>query len=482
MRYGFSSLALPVAIAALSGCAVPDLGPRPELIAPAAVAARQSLPDTAGAQWPGEGWWRDYADPQLDSLVAEALAGSPDVAAAAARFRRAQAVAQETGSASLPSLTVEGGASYDKQSYNNGFPKQFLPQGWNDRGQVSANLGFDLDIWGRNRAALAAATSEARAAEIDARQARLALATGLALAYFDLDRLFAERDVRTAELDARLATQKLVSARFSNGLEMRGSLRQADAQVAAARAALAAAEQALAVRRNQIAALLGAGPDRGLALARPALAQAASRALPEGVTTDLVGRRPDIAAARERVEAAAGRIRVARADFFPAIRLNALFGVQSLGVGNLFESDSTFGSAGPAISLPLFRGGALQGRYRGARAGYDEAVAGYDRTVIGAYQQVADAVTGQRQLAVQLAEVRAALAASQDATDIMRRRYEGGLATYLDVLAVEDRLLEARLVVARIEAAARSTEVELVRALGGGFAPATNNDRKQTDG
>jgi NodT family efflux transporter outer membrane factor (OMF) lipoprotein len=191
--------------------------------------------------------------------------------------------------------------------------------------------------------------------------------------------------------------------------------------------------------------------------------------LPAGVTTDLIGRRPDIAAARERVEAAASRIKVARADFFPAIRLNALIGLQSLGLDALFEKDSSFGSAGPAISLPIFHGGALKGRYTAARGTYDEAVADYDRTVLAAYQQVADAVTGQRLVGQRLGDARAALTASEEAYKIARLRYEGGLSNYLEVLTVEDRLLQARLAVAALDAEARSLDIGLIRALGGGF-------------
>jgi NodT family efflux transporter outer membrane factor (OMF) lipoprotein len=292
------------------------------------------------------------------------------------------------------------------------------------------------------------------------------LSTGIALAYLDLDRLYAERDVAQATLDARIATQRLVAGRLLNGLETRGSVRQSEAEVATARSQLGAAEQAITVCRHQLAALIGAGPDRGLDIARPALGAPSPVDLPAGVTTDLIGRRPDIAAARERLEAEASRIDVARADFFPAIRLSALIGLQSLGLGNLIEGDSTYGSAGPAISLPIFHGGELKGRYTTARGRYDEAVATYDKTVLAAYQEVADAVAGHRQVDERLRNARAAL---EEAYKIAGLRYDGGLSNYLDVLTVEDRLLQARLAVAALDAEARSLDVTLIRALGGGF-------------
>lgn len=459
----------------LGACSpVPRLEPAPAMRSPDSIAASQSLPADSSARWPGEDWWQAWGDPQLAALIGEGLRDSPDLAAATARLRRAAAQAREAGAARLPSLGVEASAGLEKQSYNNGFPGEFtalLPQGWEDNARLSANLGFDLDLWGRNRAALAAATSEARAAALESAQARLLLATSIAAAYADLARLFDARDIREGALAVRSTSARLVAARETNGLETRGSRRQAEAQAASAGADLAAADEAIAIRRNQLAALAGAGPDRGLAIARPALAAAIPAGLPEGVTSDLIGRRPDIAAARERAEAAAKRIAVARADFYPAIRLSAMAGLQAVGIGNLFESASQFGSAGPAISLPLFRGGALRARYRGAAAGYDEAVADYNRTVITAYQQLADAAAGRRTIAERLVSTRAALVASEEAYAIARLRYDGGLSTYLDVLAVEDRLLGARLAHAELRAAARSIDIALIRALGGGYDP-----------
>jgi hypothetical protein len=202
--------------------------------------------------------------------------------------------------------------------------------------------------------------------------------------------------------------------------------------------------------------------------------------LPEGVTTDLVGRRPDIVAARERVEAAGSRIKVARADFFPAIRLSALIGYQSLGLEQLFQQNSQIGQVGPAVSLPIFRGGELRGRYRGARADYDVAVASYDAAVLGAYRETADAVTSARMAGERLAEAQAGLAASQDAFEVVTARYKGGLATYLEVLQVEDRLLQARLTLSAYETALRNSDLALIRALGGGTAAGQAMNTKDT--
>ena len=461
-------------VSLLAGCvAVPDTSPRPEPRAVSSIAASQSLPASDQAQWPADNWWQAYGDPQLDALEAEGLANSPDVAAAIARLRKAQALAQQAGAALLPTLDGSGTVGYTKQSYNVGFPPQyvaFIPHGWNAEGQLDLTAGFDLDLWGKNRAALAAATSERQAVAVETRQAALMLATSIAQAYADLGAAIELRDNRQAALDTRTASQGLIGQRLREGLETRGSLRTEQAQAFSARAELTAAEQAVLLRRHALAALLGAGPDRGLAITPPHLAPLGTHDLPAGVTTALLGRRADIVAARARVEEQASRIKVARADFYPDLRVNGLVGVQSLGLGQLLTSGSTYGTVGPVLSLPLFHGGELRAAYRGARADYDLAVADYDRTVLNAYQQVADAVTTRSYAARQLDEARAAASASEEAYNIAMQRYRGGLSTYIDALTVEDQLVLARQALAMADAAYRSSDIALVRALGGGFA------------
>ncbi|MBB5710931.1 efflux transporter outer membrane subunit [Sphingomonas xinjiangensis] len=457
--------------ALLSACAtVPDLGTRPEPRASQSFAATQSLAsDATAVVWPGDHWWADYGDAQLSGLIEEALRGAPDLAAAAARLRSAQGYAEQAGAARLPSVGVEGSAYEAKQSYNNGIPAEFVPHGWNDTGHVAATLNFDLDLWGRNRAALRAATSDAEAARIELEQARLVLSTNIASAYADLARYARQRTVQVEALEIRTRTQRLVTDRVTSGLDTQAEQKQAEAGVPSARADLAATDEAIGLTRNRIAALLGQGPDRGLKIALPA-APTVAHGLPAGLTTDLIGRRPDIAASRARVEAAAARIKVARADFYPAVNLSALIGFQALGLNKLFDGGSTYGQVGPAVSLPIFRGGQLTGQYRGARAAFDEAVANYDSTVSTAYREVADAVTSQRALATRLSESRQALASSEQAYGVARQRYEGGLSTFLDVLTAEERVLQARQIVADLETRAFTLDVQLVRALGGGFS------------
>jgi NodT family efflux transporter outer membrane factor (OMF) lipoprotein len=447
-----------------SAClSVPDLGPRPEPRAPETFAATFDAPS---ADWPADRWWESYGDPQLATLIGEGLAGSPTMAVAEARVRRAMANAQQAGAALQPSIdaTASGGAV--QVSENLGLP---VAQGWEDYGQVALGMTFDLDLWGRNRANLRAALSDTDAARADAAYARLTLSTAIAASYADLARLAALRDTANTNLRIREDTLRMMREREAQGLENRAVVARAESNRAAAAAELAAVDEQIELVRNAIAALVGQGPDRGRTISLPATARLDAFGLPPGLGVDIIGRRPDIVAARLRAEAQAQRIRAARAEFYPNVRLSALVGLQALGIGNLLQGGSVFGSAGPAVSLPIFSGGRIEGNYRGTRADYDAAVAYYDDALITALREVADVAARQRALGVRLRESRAGLEASATAHRLLEARYRGGLASYLEVLSAEDALNSDRRAVAELEASAFALDVALVRALGGGF-------------
>lgn len=456
-------------ITTLAACAAPDLGPLPSPITAAQVQVSASKAENAA--WPTDRWWEGFSDPQLSSLINEGLENSPDLAAASARLRAADAVAREARAASLPTQTAQASAGVVKQSYNAGIPREFVPRGWNETGTVNLQAGFDIDPWGRNRAAARAALSEAQASAIDLAQARLVLATGIADAYAELLRLTAERAVALDTIKVRTESERLVSDRVDNGLDTQAELKQAAGAVPAAKAELGATDEAIALVKNQLVALTGQGPGRGEAIADP-IAKGGRYGFPYEVRTDLLARRPDVRAALARVEAATARIKVARTAFYPSLNLTGLIGLQALGFGNVFKTGSTYGNAAPAISLPIFDGGALRARYRGSRANYDAAVADYDRVVIEAFRQVADVAASRKALTVRLANAEAALLASQQAYQVARLRYRGGLSTYLDELAAQTAVLQNRRRVADLTTRAFSLDVALVRALGGGFEPA----------
>ncbi len=472
-RFGRASLCMVLTLCGgwVSACA-PDLGVAPKLSVPSQYSSAQSFAAPA-ADWPDEAWWTAYGNAQLDALETRALQGSPNLRTAEARVRSAEAAAEQSRAALLPQFSGEASIQTSKLSLNEGYPpqfQQFLPAGYHTQTRIAADLDWQLDFFGRNRAALAAATSQAEAVQADAAAARLDLTVGVASAYANLLRLYADRDEAADALKLRRQTLGLVGQRLRNGLETRGEFNQQQETVPVAQGDIDAFDRQILLTHHQIAALLGEGPDAGLEIQRPANVRLRAFGLPPKLSVDLIGRRPDIAAARLRATAAAKRIKAARADFYPNIDLQGFYGVQSLGIDTLARYGSVIGAIGPAIRLPIFSEGRLEGAYRGARAEYDAAVGSYDQTVSNALRDVADAIASARILQVQITDAQASQSAAEDAFHIATLRYQGGLSPYLNVLTAENGVLGARRNVADLQAQAFSLDVDLVRALGGGYA------------
>lgn len=461
----------------LGGCAqFPSLDAF-AVLKPTSVYETSSSFAATATSWPEETWWQSYGDKQLDALIDEALRDSPDMAAAAARLRRAEAAGQVAGAALMPQVGINASASEQRQSYNYLTPKAMTPDGWQDYGRATLDFSWELDFWGKNRAALAAATSQLEASRAELSQARLILASSIASNYAELARLFAARDTAARSVEVRSKTAALFAERFANGLETRGSVRDAEARRATAEGELLQVDESIGLQRNRLAALLGAGPDRGLTIARPAIDLALAPGLPADLPANLLGRRPDIVAARLQTEAQLRRIDQKKAEFYPNVNLSAFIGVQSLGLDKLTRSGSTVGSIGPAFYLPIFTGGRLRAELRGSVAAYDESVANYNRTVTQALQEVADAALSQKALAARLARAEEAVAAAAEAHRVARNRYDGGLANYLEVLSAEDVLLNGLRSLSDLQSRAFSLDVALARALGGGYheaSPATS--------
>jgi NodT family efflux transporter outer membrane factor (OMF) lipoprotein len=454
---------------ALSACASLPPAPVARVAKPAAAYLATRAFDAPQAPWPTDAWWTRYGDPQLDGLMTEALAGSPTLAEAKSRILKAQADHAAARSAELP--MVSGNISAEEQKFSDKYiyPPAFLPQGYQDYGQATLNLNWELDFWGKYRSAIAAAASRAKAAAADAAEARLVLTTDIATAYATLDQLYADRDVALQSVEVREETAGLVQQRVTNGLDTQAELKQAQAATPATRATVAAIDEQIALTRDELAALLGDGPDRGLAITRPAAPRLTAFGLPPELRADLVGRRPDVVAARWRAQAAAKDVRVARAQFYPDIDLTGYVGQQSLHLSQLFVPGANMGAIGPAISLPIFQGGKLRANLRGSQADRDAAVAAYDETVTTAFRQVADAVVSERALAGRLDQSRLALDGYEAAYRVARLRYQGGLSTFQSVLLAEDAVLTQRRVVTDLESRAFVLDIDLVRALGGGF-------------
>lgn len=464
---GYSALAAALCV---SACA-PDLGPNPQIEAPTNLASEKTFSGQR-SPWPAQEWWRVYDDRELNRLEEEALRDSPDLGIAEARFREARAAQQEAGADLVPNLALDASSQPTKQSINEGFPKQiqpYLPHTWHTNTQIAASLNYELDFYGKNRAAYAAATSEGQAAEVDVDEARLVLSASVAAVYADLVRLAADKKAAEDAVHIREQSAQLFARRQAQGLENRGAVAQAQADADCARADEDVIDGQIASVRNELAALVGKGPDRGLEVPLPQARDLSPLNVPAGIAADLIGRRPDLMAARLRAEAASERIKVAHADFYPNIDLNGLIGFESLDIGKLFAHSSMIGAVGPALHLPVFDGGRIEGTYRGTRASYDEAVSVYDKTLVNALHEVADALAGERELRTELIHSRAALNQIEAAYKTAGDRYRGGLARYLDVLSAEDTLVLERRRVADLYASQLEQDVILVRALGGGF-------------
>jgi NodT family efflux transporter outer membrane factor (OMF) lipoprotein len=463
--------ALAVGLAGLAACA-PDLG-TPVAIRPIGdYASTQTFAQPVTA-WPAEDWWTAYGDAQLTDLIDRALKNSPDLKGVQARLIQAQAQAEQAGAGLWPTATAKG--SIEETGVKLNLPgvspqiKQFLPSDPQPFTQLSANLSYQLDFFGRNHAAVAAASSAARASALELAAARLQLSTAVATAYCTL--IQAEADDAAAQEAARLreSSRGLAADRLKNGLETRAEYSESDAAHQSSQVDLIGAAGAVLEAKYALAALIGEGPDAELGLTATAGLKTTPVGLPANLAANLIGRRPDIAAARLRVEAAAQREKVARADFYPNVNMVASALALSVTPQNIFTHNVELLQAGPAVSLPLFDAGRLSGAARGARGEYQEAVGNYDKAVVQALHDVSDAITIRRGAQESIDHAQQAEAANEDAYRLVTLRYKAGLTPYLSVLTAENALVASRRQLNDLQAQALGADVALVRALGGGF-------------
>ena len=469
-QFVVAAAALLLAACASTGGLAPSSSLRPA----EGVAAARSLEGVrvTPAAWPARDWWKAYGDAQLDALIDEALAGSPTLAIAAARTRRALATVDVSRAALSPRVDASASTTRERFSERGTTPPPYAgtTQSIN---QLQATLSWEIDFWGKNRAAYEAAVGVARAAEVDEYAARLALSTAIAQAYAELDHAYLQLDVASAHLRERQQIFDLTRDRNSAGIDSKVELKQAESALPATREEIARLTERIALARNEIAALLGQGPDRGLAIARPAAAALTPLALPSNVPAELIGRRPDVVAQRWRVEAASRAIDAAKGEFYPNVNLLAFVGFQAIGGGGFLGAASRMAGLTPAVSLPIFDAGRLRGNLAGRDAEYDVAVEQYNQVLADAMRDVVDQLASFRSVEAQRTEQRLAQSTAQEAYDLARLRYREGLGNYLQVLSAEAPLLAQQGLDADLRARELVLSINLVRALGGGFdAPA----------
>jgi len=432
----------------------------------------------APAAWPQQDWWKALGDPQLDALIAEALQGTPNLEAADARLRLAQAQAGAANADRGAKLSLSAG--YTGLELPKGLAGSEIGGKYIHNEQALLDFSYGFDLWGGKRAAWEAAVDQAHAAQVDAQAARLDLSAGVARAYAQLGYAWRLYDLAGEELARSENSLKLVRQRVGAGIDSNLQLRQAEARVPAARQQQQAAQQQIDEARTALAALLGRGPDRGLEIERPRPLDPVAVQLPSVLPSDLLGRRPDVVAARWRVEASSQSIGAAKAQFYPSINLLALGGVAATNPADLFKSDALLGVFAPSVSLPLFDSGRLRSQLAERDAQYDLAVATYNQALVAALREVADQVSAARSLAQQAQQQAQAVNTAQAAFDLAQQRYRAGIGNYLDVLSVQQQLLEAQQRLASLQSNQILVSVRLNQALGGGYEATSAADAPMT--
>ncbi|MBS0464956.1 MAG: efflux transporter outer membrane subunit [Proteobacteria bacterium] len=473
-RSGPSPLLRPLATAvlavALAGCvSTRGLQPQATLAAPERLQVSNTLAGATltPAAWPQTDWWKSLGDAQLDALVSQALAGNPSIAAVDARVRMAQAQAGEQDAARKAKIGAQ--AQYSGLA----IPSTLAPPPFGGH-YLAAHIwtlggSYSPDLWGGHRATWEAAVDQAHAAQIDAQSARLTLAAGIVQVYAELAHTADLQALTKQEVERADAVRALTGQRVKAGIDNDFQLRQADAAVALAQRSIATVREQDAQLRAQLAALLGQGPDRGLAIVAPASLPIAPLGVPDDLPSGLLARRPDIVAARWRVEAAARGIAAMKAQFYPNINLSVSAGLASNSLTTLFEAPARFAQLGPSLSLPIFDGGRLRSGLAQRDAAFDAAIAQYDQTLVDAMHEVAAQVIAVRGIDAQLASQQQARDAARAGYELATQRYRGGLAGRLDVLAVQQSLLRAEQQIADLRAQRFAASVQLAQALGGGF-------------
>lgn len=474
------------ALLALSGCAPSGFLPSLSLRAPADDAlARTAGPGAAGA-WPAPDWVAQLQDPQLDQLVAEALQQNPDLQVAQARLRIAQAQLQQFDA--LTGLTGTAGATVNRARMPQpgdvadvtigGYkvPVQIFGDPAASPSSVFVALNYQLDLWGRNKAATKSLMSLRDAARVEADQVRLAMSTAIVAVYCQLDQAYAARDLLQQKLKVSQRVTTVLRERTARGID--NAYDASDASIKRSRllGQIALNDEQIKLAQLQLGVLSGRGPERGLALQRPHVGKFGDATLPARLPADLLGRRPDIVAARLRVEAAYANADATRAQFFPDVNLIGLGGVFALTPASLFSRDALAGSVGPAVSLPIFDRGRLKAKLGADVAQADVAIGLYNKTVDDALGQVAQLVTSLQTSQTLVAQQQDAVAAAQKIVQIAADRHRRGLLMQKDVDVAELTLIDERAQLIDLLGKQRTLRVGLIGALGGGFdAGATPN-------
>jgi multidrug efflux system outer membrane protein len=466
-----------IALAALTaGCAVGPDYHRPSADVPPAWQPQAPWHQAAPGDTALKGnWWELFGDPELNPLVEQALAGNQNLRVAAARLQQSRDQLTIARSALFPAVELSGSATRSRDSANRPLAAYSQPNQSTVQNDflLGPSVNYEFDLFGRVRREVEGARASTQQAEADFENTRLILLATLVSDYFSLREIDAEMDVVRRSLDLQRDALKFVSSRHELGFATGLDLAQQEALLDSSATQL----ELLQNQRNQlehaIATLVGtAAPSFTLASSvegRPL------PALPVGLPSDLLQRRPDVASAERAMAAANARIGVARAAYFPTIDLAPGLGVPSFGwesnaLASLFTAPSRLWSLGLSASQTLFDAGKTRANVNFADADYTAAVAMYRQTVLTAMEEVENGITGLGSLERAEIQANASVRSAQRAFDIASERYKGGVATYLDVITAEQTLLTDQRQAVQIQGQQFTTAVFLVKALGGGWS------------
>ena len=434
----------------------------------------QPAPNTAGSDTTAFGssqWWTGLGDAQLNQLVSQALAGSPSLAASNARFDKAAALATASSTATDIHGTLSADATRQRYTANGMIPAPIAGHVYNSS-NVQAGLSWAPDFFGKHSAELQSALGQARAAKADSAAAANQLAAQVARSYVALARLIAQKEVAQRTLGQRQALLSLSEQRTRAGLDSQVELTQAQAGMPDAQTQIEMLSEQITLARRTIAVLCAQAPDAQNTLS-PKLASLRIQPVPQQLGADLLGRRPDVVAARWRVEAATQGIEASKADFYPDVNLTAFVGLNALGLDNLFQASSRQMGVTPALRLPIFDGKRLRAQLRGKQADLDTAIAQYNGVVLDAVKQAGDSIASVQSLQRQQKLQNESLSKAERAYDFAVQRYQAGLGTQITVLNTETQLIAQRRLAVDLQARELDTRIALASALGGGWTDDT---------
>jgi NodT family efflux transporter outer membrane factor (OMF) lipoprotein len=410
-------------------------------------------------------WWELYGNPQLNSLEEKAAAASQNIKLAEANFRQARAAIQFNRSALFPTISTAPEITANRLSANK--PVTHYPYQYGDF-VLPIDVSYEADLWGRIRHQIASSREQFQASAADLGNVRLSVQAELAFDYFELHSVDAEKQLTDNTVDAYRKALELTQNRFAGGVANKEEVAQAQTQLNTTEAQNIDLGVAREQYQHAIAVLIGQPPE-GFQLAVLVLNQTPPP-VPLGVPSQLLERRPDIAAAERQVAAENEQIGIAKAAYYPQLFISASGGLEGNSIVNWFNWPSRFWAVGPQMLETIFDAGRRKALSEEATAGYDASVAAYRQTALNAFQEVEDNLAALRILEQETSKQREATAAAQEALRISMNRYKGGLVTYLDVItaqtiAFSDERTEVDLLRRRMDAS-----VLLIKALGGGWS------------